>query len=120
MRLLRYDEEGDLSLHLYSCGEFPSYAILSHTWGDEQVTFEDMIDGVTARCKSKAGYRKLEFCGRQAAKDGLSLFWADTCSIDKSNNREFSYTTNSMFRWYRDAARCYVYLQDVLLGSDLK
>jgi hypothetical protein len=33
--------------------------------------------------------------------------------IDKSNNNELSEAINSMFRWYRGAAKCYVYLLDV-------
>ncbi|KAI0512704.1 heterokaryon incompatibility protein-domain-containing protein [Xylaria bambusicola] len=34
--------------------------------------------------------------------------------IDKSNNTEFSEAINSMFQWYKNATRCYVYLSDVL------
>src|SRR5881275_701533 len=63
--------------------------------------------------KSKAGYNKIRFCGEQARRDGLRYFWVDTCCIDKSNNNELSEAINSMFRWYRDAAKCYVYLSDV-------
>jgi hypothetical protein len=37
----------------------------------------------------------------------------DTCCIDKSNNTELSEAINSMFRWYRNATKCYVYLSDV-------
>ncbi|KAH5884706.1 hypothetical protein HBI91_003240 [Parastagonospora nodorum] len=98
MRLLRYDEQGNLSLTKFFGGDIPPYAIL---W------------------KSKAGYRKLEFCGRQAAKDGLSFFWVDTCCIDKSSSMELGHAISSMFRWYKDAARCYVHLRDVCLVSDL-
>ncbi|KAF2466664.1 uncharacterized protein BDR25DRAFT_359180, partial [Lindgomyces ingoldianus] len=32
--------------------------------------------------------------------------------IDKTNDAELSRAINSMFRWYRNAARCYVYLSD--------
>jgi hypothetical protein len=63
--------------------------------------------------KSKVGYRKIRFCGKQAARDGLQYVWIDTCCIDKSNSTELSEALNSMFRWYRDAAQCYVYLSDV-------
>ena len=37
----------------------------------------------------------------------------DTDCIDKTNNVELAEAINSMFRWYREAARCYVYLSDV-------
>jgi hypothetical protein len=36
-----------------------------------------------------------------------------TCCIDKSSSAELSEAFNSMFRWYRDAAKCYVCLSDV-------
>jgi hypothetical protein len=69
---------------------------------------------------SKAGWRKIQFCAKQAAADGLRYFWIDTCCIDKRNAVELSAAINSMFRWYQNAARCYVYLSDVskLAGAD--
>ncbi|PQE05113.1 hypothetical protein CJF31_00006091 [Rutstroemia sp. NJR-2017a BVV2] len=89
------------------------YAILSHTWGedDEEVSYKNLKDGTE---KTKDGYKKLRFCSQQAARDGLQYFWIDSCCIDKSNSTELSEAINSMFRWYRNAARCYVYLTDVL------
>ncbi|KAF1361018.1 HET-domain-containing protein, partial [Lizonia empirigonia] len=43
--------------------------------------------------------------------------WVDTCCIDKSSSAELMKAIYSMFAWYRDAARCYVYLSDVSTGS---
>jgi hypothetical protein len=63
--------------------------------------------------KSKAGYQKIRFCGERAAHDGLGYFWVDTCCIDKSNSTELAEAINSMFRWYQNAAKCYVYMLDV-------
>ena len=47
-------------------------------------------------------------------RDGIHYFWVDTCCIDKANNSELAEAIISMFRWYRDAAKCYVFLSDVL------
>jgi heterokaryon incompatibility protein (HET) len=69
-----------------------------------------MMDGTGKR---KPGYDKIRFCGEQARRDGLQYFWIDTCCIDKSSSTELQEAINSMFRWYRDAAKCYVYLVDV-------
>jgi hypothetical protein len=113
MRLLEYNNDGELSLTKdFVGGEIPEYAILSHTWGadTEEVTYRDLIDGTR---KNKVGYKKIQFCGEQARRDGLHNFWVDTCCIDKSNNNELTEAINSMFRWYRDAAKCYVFLSDV-------
>jgi hypothetical protein len=113
MRLLQHKDAGQLSPTKDFVGDnIPEYAILSHTWGAdfEEVTLKDLTDGTGT---DKAGYNKIRFCGEQARRDGLQYFWVDTCCIDKSNNTELSEAINSMFRWYRNATKCYVYLSDV-------
>jgi hypothetical protein len=116
MRLLRFEDNGEFSLVEHFGSSIPQYAILSHTWGadHEEVTFKDITEGTG---KNKSGYRKLTFCGERATKDGLWWFWVDTCCIDKSSSSELSEAINSMFRWYHNAAKCYVYLSDVSVGS---
>lgn len=116
MRLLKFDSRGELSLtNDLSKDATPCYAILSHTWGPEcdEVTFKDLENGTGKR--KEAGYNKIRFCGEQAQKDGLQYFWVDTCCIDKSSSSELQESITSMFRWYRDAVKCYVYLPDVTL-----
>ncbi|TVY59666.1 Vegetative incompatibility protein HET-E-1, partial [Lachnellula suecica] len=61
----------------------------------------------------KAGYDKIRFCGEQARGDGLQYFWVDIYCIDKSSSAELTESINSMFRWYRESTKCYVYLSDV-------
>jgi len=116
MRLIEIKGSGELSLTKNFTEDIPRYAILSHTWGgdDDEVTFADFITGAGS---DKIGYKKIEFCQKQAAKDGLQYFWVDTCCIDKSNPAELSEAINSMFYWYRDAVKCYVYLIDVSTRS---
>ncbi|KAH6616392.1 heterokaryon incompatibility protein-domain-containing protein, partial [Boeremia exigua] len=112
MRLLRLGEDGQFTQKEFTGKAIPRYAILSHTWGedDQEVSFEDVRTGSG---NNKAGYVKLQFCAQQAASDGLDYFWIDTCCIDKASSTELSEAINSMFRWYRNADRCYVYLADV-------
>tara|TARA_R110002060_G_scaffold74697_3_gene84079 strand:+ start:312 stop:1220 length:909 start_codon:yes stop_codon:yes gene_type:complete len=112
MRLLKLEANGEFSLTNDITHPTTPYAILSHTWGedDEEVTFEDLKD---RSGQTKNGYKKLRFCGQQAARDGLQHFWVDTCCINKSSDRELSEAINSMFRWYCNPAICYVYLADV-------
>ncbi len=109
-------DEFSLTKDLVGDDEIPPYTILSHTWGAdiEEVTFEDLINDTG---KDKTGYNKIRFCGDQARRDGYQHFWVDTCCIDKSNNTELSEAINSMFCWYRNAAKCYVYLLDVLTND---
>ncbi|KAF2726408.1 HET-domain-containing protein [Polyplosphaeria fusca] len=114
MRLLQHDGAGGYCLteSLPNDNAVPRYAILSHTWGEDsdEVTLNDLTHGTGT---DKTGYEKIRFCAEQAKQDGLDHFWIDTCCIDKENKVELSHAINSMFRWYRNAARCYVYLSDV-------
>jgi uncharacterized membrane protein YhaH (DUF805 family) len=118
MRLLYYREDGGLSVtaDLVDANAIPPYAILSHTWGadGEEVIFEDLAKNAG---KDKLGYKKIQLCGEQAKRDGLQYFWVDTCCINKANKAEHSLAIRSMFRWYRNAAKCYVYLSDVSASS---
>lgn len=103
----------DFSLAEFNHKNIPSeYAIFSHRWGADEVTFKDLENGTA---KTKAGYRKLEFCGKQAARDGLLYFWIDTYCIDKVNNTELLEAINSMFKWYKNVIKYYVYLLDILI-----
>ncbi len=88
----------------------PPYAILSHTWGKEEVTFQD-IQGSEAQ--NKAGFSKILSCCEQAKRDGLEWVWIDTCCIDKTSSTELSEAINSMFAWYQESTVCYAFLEDV-------
>ncbi|KAI1284515.1 heterokaryon incompatibility protein-domain-containing protein [Xylaria sp. FL0933] len=88
----------------------PDYAILSHTWGEEEVTFQDLQ---YPSHKKKRGYTKIHQTCLLAAIDRLKWIWIDACCIDKSSSAELSEAINSMFDWYQRAAVCYVYLGDV-------
>jgi archaellum biogenesis ATPase FlaH len=136
MRLLKYNEGGKLTITSFDDDAVPHYAILSHTWGvdADEVTFADLAKGDSKHkprdkeiagykkmfgykkvlgYKKTAGYKKIRFCGEQAQQDGLQYFWVDTCCIDKSDKAELSLAIQSMFRWYQNASKCYVYLSDV-------
>ncbi|KAI0446385.1 vegetative incompatibility protein HET-E-1 [Xylaria telfairii] len=111
MRLLNRDHAtGAITLTEDLHSGIPPYAILSHRWGPDEVTLQAFQDGTGL---GKQGYEKIRFCGEQAQRDGLSHFWVDTCCIDKRNAVELQAAITSMFRWYQNAKRCYVYLDDV-------
>ncbi|KAK3312934.1 heterokaryon incompatibility protein-domain-containing protein, partial [Apodospora peruviana] len=87
------------------------YAILSHTWEHEEVTFEDIKNLELA--KTKAGWDKIEQTCRLAVDWNLQYAWVDTCCIDKSSSAELSEAINSMFQWYKQSTVCFVYLSDL-------
>ncbi|RYP17697.1 hypothetical protein DL765_004375 [Monosporascus sp. GIB2] len=107
MRLLNVDSR---QLEEYIGERIPPYAILSHTWADSEVTFQDLAKPDHA---TKPAYAKIQGCCQQAIRDGHNYVWIDTCCIDKSSSAELSEAINSMYKWYKDSEVCYVYLADV-------
>jgi len=65
MRLLN---TSSLLLHEFNGDSIPKYAILSHRWGDTEVTFQDLSEG---KGPGMSGWDKVEGCCAQAVLDGL-------------------------------------------------
>ncbi|KAK3070406.1 hypothetical protein LTR53_010528 [Teratosphaeriaceae sp. CCFEE 6253] len=79
----------------------PAYAILSHTWTKNEVSYQDMQTHKSA--KQHAGYAKIAQSCHLAKMDKLSHVWIDAI--------------NSMYRWYSRAEVCYAYLVDAKLAN---
>jgi Heterokaryon incompatibility protein (HET) len=102
--------------------DIPRYAILSHTWGKEEISLQDLQrmmdpdlanDQKTWEVKEKKGFIKiLRFVELAASKD-IPYAWADTCCIDKTSSADLSESINSMYRWYKNSVMCFAYLADV-------
>ncbi|KAI1103391.1 HET-domain-containing protein [Jackrogersella minutella] len=110
-------ETGVLRLVEKRANELPKYAIVSHTWEEDEITFEDIENGKANDISTKsiatlASLSKLRGACIQAAADGYEYIWIDTCCIDKRSSAELSEAINSMFVWYRDAGVCYAFLRD--------
>lgn len=99
--------------------ECPSYAILSHTWQGNEVTFSEWKDWLSSNHEGDTpGIQKIKaFCNEANRSDPFRInhryAWADTCCINKEDPTELSEAINSMFRYYRNAQVCKVYLADV-------
>jgi hypothetical protein len=77
MRLLN---SKSLQLHSFEDErKAPPYAILSHTWADDELSFEKMASPGALEDRASQGVRKVLKCAEQAKKDGLEYFWVDTC-----------------------------------------
>jgi hypothetical protein len=107
MRLLHTRK---FELQEFGSRKVPHYAILSHTWGIEEVTLQDIK---TNEAMELTGYEKVRTACSVAAADGFEYIWIDTCCIDKTSSAELSEALNSMYRWYQEAEECYAYLADV-------
>jgi hypothetical protein len=123
MRLLKRSPDGKISLESFkSLDHFRSttssrYAVLSHTWVEgQEITYQEFLNSTGHDSK---GYEKIQFCVNQAAADGIEYSWIDTCCINKESLPELTTAINSMFSWYKSAARCYVCLPDVEVPPDV-
>ncbi|KAK7996435.1 hypothetical protein PG989_004475 [Apiospora arundinis] len=117
MRLLNTNT---LTLKFFLGENKPQYAILSHTWGNDEILFEDVSSGGLSQLaeespwsQEKESLAKVLGSCQLASRKGYDWIWIDTCCIDKSSSAELSEAINSMFRWYEKSAICYAYLSDV-------
>ncbi|KAE9362670.1 hypothetical protein N431DRAFT_551159 [Stipitochalara longipes BDJ] len=107
MRLLNTET---LRLETFDEEPFPEYAILSHRWGSEEISFKEL--GAGSGCQ-KSGYHKIHTFCEKARNRGLEWCWVDTCGIDKTSSAELSEAINSMYKWYENSSVCFAYLPDV-------
>ncbi|KIJ63050.1 hypothetical protein HYDPIDRAFT_29743 [Hydnomerulius pinastri MD-312] len=92
------------------------YAILSHRWLEQgEPTYQEML---TQQSPVGPGYDKLaQFC-HAARQYGMEYAWSDTCCIDKTSSSELDESIRSMFKWYKTAHVCIVYLaQTTSIGN---
>ncbi|KAF2736428.1 HET-domain-containing protein [Polyplosphaeria fusca] len=135
MWLLKINGPKDYDIELvgpYYDTKRPPYIILSHTWSQvpgEELTYQDMKRIQTLFAKryapdpeaqqeltaytQRAGWTKIRSCCASALADGFEYAWVDTVCIDKTSSAELSEAINSMYRWYQQALRCFVFLEDI-------
>lgn len=92
------------TLEDFNGSDSPPYAILSHRWGSQEITFKDvqnfknLTDYFKTRKSTKSeGWSKIKGACVQAVQDGYEWIWVDSCCIDKTSSAELSEAINSMF-----------------------
>jgi hypothetical protein len=152
---MRLIDTRTIELRWFNDDEVLKYAVLSHTWGSDEVSYQEFVWISKAQALSKlipssasedaqttlilaamevmirgnptvpsgsvsqedlmkrVGYSKIIHAAEQARSQGCDYIWVDTCCIDKSSSAELQEAINSMYRWYRDAEVCIVYLGDI-------
>lgn len=114
MRLIK---ASNIQLHEFYGDKIPEYGILSHTWENEEVSFQDLQTQEQSWLVTRAGYQKIKGCCALAVSQGLEYVWIDTCCIDKTSSAELTEAINSMFMWYEESKICWAYLADVYLST---
>ncbi|KAI0540554.1 heterokaryon incompatibility protein-domain-containing protein [Xylaria digitata] len=117
MRLLR---AADLHFEEFEGDDIPRYAILSHRWEQDEVSYRDMFKATKAGeipsyhpIWRKQGFQKIYNFSQRALREDFEYIWVDTCCINKESSAELQEAINSMFRWYQDSGACFAYLSDV-------
>lgn len=114
MRLLEtclaHPDSYPLTIRSFHTADEVPYAILSHTWGHEELLYEDVVHKTG---ETKEGFAKILRAIRQARDDGHRYIWIDNVCINKASSAELQEAINSMFAWYSKAAICYAHLSDV-------
>jgi hypothetical protein len=106
--------------------DIPQYAILSHRWECDELSYQDMVKEMEHNDMwpeprsglQKQGFRKINEFRCLALRDGYEYVWIDTCCIDKSSSAELQEAINSMYQWYWNCGVCYAYLSDVSIPDD--
>ncbi|KAE8441223.1 hypothetical protein EG329_005623 [Mollisiaceae sp. DMI_Dod_QoI] len=99
----------------------PRYAILSHRWFDEEITYATLNFSELQDSDSRSPQiDKIRNTCRVAREEKLEWVWIDSCCINKDSSEELNRSINSMFKWYQEAEICYAYLSDVVsLGQEM-
>lgn len=110
-----------INVKTYALQEFlgdnvPKYAILSHRWGSEEISFLDMSR--ISDVEHKQGFQQLKMLCQIAKMAGFDFAWMDTCCINKDSSAELSEAINSMYRWYAESEVCYAFLGHVKAGQN--
>jgi hypothetical protein len=74
MRLLQYNNNSNIILTKFDKSDIPKYAILLHTWAQDnskEVTYAEVINRTS---QEKEGVKKIRFCKEQASQDSLQYF----------------------------------------------
>jgi len=107
---MRFINTETLILEEYFGDQIPKYVILSHTWRDEEVTFQDWQD--TNRRSTKRDLWKIDAACIEARRSSIEFLWVDTNCINKDSSAELSEAINSIFVWYQRSSVCFVYVDD--------
>ena len=96
-------------------GSSPPYAILSHRWSEDEVSYDDYnivtqtlhppegsfeldrrLELRASKITPRSGYKKIVDLCKRAREDQLEWAWIDTCCIDKRSSSELSEAIISM------------------------
>ena len=94
MRLVKVNSDPLEVVEFMDEKKIQPYAILSHTWGKEECSLQDMT---SPDVKSRLGYRKIQYTCDQARKEGLDWAWVDTLVLSRVRGRPLACACLTLF-----------------------
>ncbi|KAJ8514317.1 hypothetical protein ONZ45_g8140 [Pleurotus djamor] len=88
------------------------YAILSHRWGEKEMSFTDLSNG-------SLNSKFENFCDIASEQYGIRFVWIDSGCINQKDQQELDASIQSMYWWYLNSSICIVYLSDVAPGENI-
>lgn len=83
-----------MTLTVFMGSSIPKYAILSHTWEEDEVSLQDFTNPDRSVRLEMKGYQKILKACELARSQGLEYAWVDTCCIDKTSSAELTEAIN--------------------------
>jgi hypothetical protein len=101
MRLLRSEGDHLVLDEFPDAATAPPYAILSHRWGSEEVTFQNLQKpNLAPATVTQQRSRDKILNSRRAIRNlGYGYIWIDSCCIDQKSSAELTEAINSMYAW---------------------
>ena len=93
------------------------YVVLSHTWEDNEPSFEKVIGIMVTDVEESLTHNKLRMFCKIVGDSGFNWAWSDTCCINKSDPSVLQEALVAMFKWYEGSAMMIVFLRGVRSSS---
>ncbi|KAK4556715.1 hypothetical protein LTR86_006286 [Recurvomyces mirabilis] len=91
----------------------PPYAILSHRWGDDEISYDDYCKVLEANTEDATPKDERRAADIMAQSSCLKVVRFCLLARERGVGAELSEAINSMWAWFRDAAICLFCLRDV-------
>ncbi|KAF8119381.1 hypothetical protein EV363DRAFT_1385187 [Boletus edulis] len=93
--------------------QYYRYAMLSHTWGNNEPLFEELTCIIAYDLEESPTNDKLKIFCKIVRDAGFHWAWSDTCCIDKGDHSVLQEALVAMFKWYQGSALTLVFLRGV-------
>jgi hypothetical protein len=103
--------KGKLKLEEFGGNKIPLYAILSHVWGGNEVTFQDINSALRKKRWDMIRLEKLALWLQPT--DSIMFGSTLAALIRQAAQSSLKQLTQCMYRWYHESGVCYAYLADV-------